>query len=151
ADRLDMADDTAALVLSLEARFDKFEKAMKDAANVVDKQTKIIEQRFDAMTKVISDKLAGITTALTAQAGIFGQALATLGPLGIAAAVGIGALVEALNATAAAAERVGQKAVALRAFSIGTGLTIEQAQGMRAAFNAMGVDVDQAQKAIELF
>jgi len=146
-----MADDTAKLVLSLEARFDKFEKSMKDAAAVVDKQTKIIENRFTDMTKVISSKLAGIQGSFVSQAGTLGQALAALGPIGVGAAVGIGAIVLTLNDMAKAAERVGQKAIAIKDFSLTTGFTIEETQALRKAVSALGKDFDTVEKAVQLF
>lgn len=145
------AEDTASLVLSLEAKFDKFEKAMLDAVKVVDKRTKEIEDRFTKMTKVITDKLNDIQGSLVAQAGLIGRFLSTLGPAGIAAAVGVGALVGALNATADAAERVGQKAIALKDFALTTGLTIEQAGGLRKALTALALDADQVQKSFQVF
>lgn len=146
-----MADDTAALVVELNARFDKFEKAMKDVARVVDQQTRVIEQRFEKLTSVISDQLGAIQGQLVGQIGLLGRALSALGPVGIAAALGVGALVTVLNATADAADRVGQKAVALKDFSQQTGFTIEEVQGLRKALNAIGVTGDEALAAISRF
>ena len=146
-----MADDTAKLVLSLEARFDKFEKAMVDATKVVEKQTKVIEASFTAMTGVISDKLSAIQSTLISQTGTLGLALSKLGPIGITAAVGIGAMVVALNEVSKATDRINQKAVNIRAFSVGTGFSIEDAQGIRKAIIGLGLDTEQVQTAIQKF
>lgn len=146
-----MADDSAALVLSLEARFDKFEKAMRDVANSVDKQTKVIEDRFSAMSKVIEDKLGGIANQLSGRLGVVGDLLKAIGPTGQVAAIAIGGLAAAFDLAAKQAQEFGAKMQALRNLSESTSITTDTLQVLRKAATGIGADFENMVPAITRF
>jgi phage-related minor tail protein len=146
-----MADDTAALVVSLEARFDKFEKAMKDVAKVVEQQTKVIEQSFDKMTSAISEKLGHIQGALINKLGLAGELLKAIGPAGAVAAASIGVVVVALGIVADATLKFGEAMKKLRDLSQVTGLSAETLQALKKAADDIGADFDNITPAITVF
>src|SRR5262245_39325342 len=112
-----MADNTAALVLALEARFDKFEKQMADLGKSVEKTAKQIEDKLAHAFGAVQDKLSSIAGGLAGQVGVFGTVLQRLGPAGIAAAVGLGAVAVAIKEIVEASTRLGERAVAIKEFS----------------------------------
>src|SRR5262245_21586957 len=146
-----MADDTAALVLSLEARFDKFEKAMRDVVSSVDKQTKVIEDRFTSMAKVINDKLSSIESSLTGPLGFVGNLLTAIGPAGRVAAVALGTVALAMNAVNEAAKEFGAKMQALRSLSESTSISTDTLQVLRKAARGIGADFENMIPAIQRF
>jgi hypothetical protein len=93
----------------------------------------------------------GQLVALAAGAGPVGTFIAGLGPLGLAAAVGLAALEKALTAMLSASHELAQKAIELRAFSDVTGLTTNQVQALRIEAAKFALTSDEAQTAIQNF
>src|SRR5262245_4196009 len=121
-----MASDTAALVVALSAQLTKFEKDMKDAYGIADKQTKAIEKRFEKMNQEISTQISGIVQAGANQFGALGGILTKIGPVGLTIAAGLGAATLAFSFLNREVQEFVTKAGKLRDASDTTGLTIDQ-------------------------
>jgi hypothetical protein len=94
-----------------------------------------------------SDELKGKFSQLSGNAGVVGSALETLGPRGLLAAAGIGALVAALGFATAKAREAIEHFSALQDSAQRVGLSVEGFQSLTVAFGAIGVDADGAEKA----
>lgn len=139
-----MADnDTAALVVALSAQLTRFEKDMKGAVDIADKRTKEIETRFSAMNSAITGKLSELGNIASSQLGFAGTLLRTLGPAGIAAAVGIGTAVGAVLALANATQEFAEKSKRLKEGAETAGLTISQFKLLGQAGKTVGLDFDE--------
>lgn len=139
-------NDTAALVVALSAQLTKFEKDMKGAVDIADRRTREIETRFGKMNAAIQGKLSELGRAASANIGFAGTLLNTLGPAGIAAAVGIGAAVGGVLALANAAEEFSRKAKLLKEGAETAGLTITQFKLLGQAGKTVGLDFDETAK-----
>lgn len=95
--------------------------------------------------------VSGQLIALSAGSGPVGVFLSALGPWGLAAAVGIGALAAAFNHMIAESARMGDSAIEARKFADVTGLTIEQIKGLTKVAANLGVDGEKVTGAIEKF
>lgn len=102
---------------------------------------------FSEATKSVSGQLI----ALSAGAGPVGTFLAGLGPWGVAAAVGIGALSKAFSSLSDSAREFAQKTAELRKFADVTQLTTQQVQALRSEAAKFGVTSEDATTAIEQF
>lgn len=81
-------------------------------------------------------------SSLTGNLGITGQVLQALGPIGIATAVGLGAVVAVLSLASDKSHELAQKAKELKEFSEATGLSTTQFQALRAEAGKFGIDSD---------
>ncbi len=104
-----MAADTAALVVALSAQLTNFEKDMKNAVKIAEKHTKDIETTFTKLNAEINNQLSGIAAGFSSRIGGLGSVLGTLGPIGSAVAIGLGAAVLAMNALVTAANEFAEK------------------------------------------
>jgi hypothetical protein len=95
--------------------------------------------------------VSGQLIALSAGAGPVGVFLSALGPWGIAAAVGIGAISAAINHMISEANRMGDGAIAMRTFSETTGLSISQLKTLGRAGAEFGVGTDTITSSIDKF
>jgi Ca2+-binding EF-hand superfamily protein len=95
--------------------------------------------------------VSGQLIALSAGAGPVGVFLSALGPWGIAAAVGIGAISAAINHMISEANRMGEGAIAMRTFSETTGLSITQLKTLGRAGAEFGIGTDIISASIEKF
>lgn len=147
-----MADnDTAALVVALSAQLTKFEKDMKGAVDIADRRTKEIETRFSAMNSAITGKLQQLGAAASSNLGFAGTLLNTLGPAGVAAAVGIGAVVGGVLALANAAQEFSEKSARLKEAAETAGLTITQFKLLGQVGRTVGVDFDETSNFFQQF
>lgn len=110
-------------------------------------QATISSQALNAITNTVSRQFI----AMAAGFGPVGVFLAGLGPLGLAAAVGLYAVQKALEFVNEEATRMGQKAVELRSFSVATGLNVEQIGRLKVAFSQFGISGDEVETRIERF
>lgn len=108
-------------------------------------QASAASRAFQTVTSGVSGQLI----ALSAGAGPVGTFLSALGPWGLAAAVGIGALSAALNYAIEQANKAGEKAIALRQFSDVTGLTVGQIKALNQAGAQLGIDSDSVAGSME--
>jgi len=139
-----MADDkTAALVVALSAQLTKFEKDMTDAVKIADRKTKEIETTFSRLNTTVTGKLSEVSGGLVSSLGFAGQLLTALGPIGIAAAVGIGATVAAMTSLSDATDKFAEKAKALKEGAETAGLTISQFKALGSAGKAVGLDFEE--------
>lgn len=145
------SDDTAKLVVALEAQFDKFQKQMDQATNVADKAVTAIEGRFTAANTVISNKMSGLASAATGQLGTIGAVLGAIGGPAAAAAIVIGGLALAFAAASSAANALGEKSREMRAFAATTGLTINQLASLNKAGAEFGLSSEDVAKFVEQF
>jgi lambda family phage tail tape measure protein len=95
------------------------------------------------------DSLKGQVVGLAVPIGPLGTALMALGPVGIAAAAGIGLLVTAFTAAAARADALADRAKQLRIDAQTAGLTIEAFQALEVAGRRVGADADQTSRFID--
>ena len=147
-----MADnDTAALVVALSAQLSKFEKDMKGAVDIADRRTREIETRFSAMNSAITGKLQQLGASASANIGFAGTLLNSLGPAGIAAAVGIGATVGGILLLANAAQEFSEKSVRLKEAAETAGLTITQFKLLGQVGRTVGVDFDETANFFQQF
>src|SRR5262249_37314277 len=87
--------------------------------------------------------------ALSTGAGPVGVFLSALGPWGVAAAVGLGAVSAAFNKLVEMAHEAGQKARELRDFADNTGLSINQLKQLDALGASLGISSDKVATGIE--
>lgn len=135
-------NDTAALVVALSAQVNKFEKDMQGAVKIADKHVKAIETRFGEMNGVITNKLSQMAVGASGQFGFITSFLTSLGPAGIAAAVGIGATVGGIIALANATAEFAAKSEKLKEGSETIGLTITQYKLLGESGKTVGMDFD---------
>lgn len=145
------SDDTARLVVALEARINAFEKAMDAAAQAADKSVQRIEGSFANLNKELEKQFKGMLSTAQGALGGVGSLLGALGPYGIAAATVLGAVVLAFNKATEAAEKLGDKAKELHAFSVASGLTLQQIQALNKVASEFGVTGDQVSHFVERF
>ncbi len=120
-------------------------------AKAIDRSTKKSNQGLRAMDNTVNEVQDGVDD-LADRAGPLGRIVKTLGPAGLAAAAGIGALVVGLGA----AVRIGKEAVSTFA-EIGKqadviGITVETFQALRAESDAQGISfsiLETGMKALE--
>src|SRR5262245_36073947 len=89
--------------------------------------------------------------AFAGQLGGMGQALGSIGTVGLAAAAGIGAVVTAFKAASDQAHDLGQKAVDLKKFSDVTGFSTNQVQALRIEAGKLGISSEDAESAMQRF
>lgn len=119
------------------------------------KRVDLINQKIGGMEPALSlgqkamgglrDAATGVSgqlIALSAGAGPVGVFLSALGPWGIAAAVGLGAVSAAMHYVSEESARMGAKAIELQAFKEVTGLTIAQIGALKNAGSDLGVEGD---------
>jgi hypothetical protein len=175
------SQQTTRASLDLEQSFDKLERrfnttirAQQDYAKVQDqvnaavKQHPELQERANSVLEQASayfDRASSTTSAyakateaargaalgLAAGIGPLGAVLGSFGPWGIAAAAGIGLVVNALNYMKENAEKLGGSADALKNFSENTGLTITQLRGLTEAGAQVGLSAEQVGSATEKF
>jgi hypothetical protein len=102
---------------------------------------------FQAATSGVSAQLI----ALSAGAGPVGTFLSALGPWGIAAAVGLGAVEKMMREVSEGAHELAQKAKMLREFSESTGLTTDQVQQLRIAGVQFGLSTNDIETGVQRF
>lgn len=139
------SNDTAALVVALSAQLTKFEKDMKSAVDVADKNVKKIEDRFGAANKVISDRLSGFAANASAQLGLVGQVMNTLGPVGLGLAAAVGSLALAFSFVSDKVDGFAEKAKKLKEAAETAGLTMTQFRLLSAAGAKVGLDSEQTE------
>lgn len=137
------SNDTAALVVALSAQLTKFEKDMKGAVDIADRRTKEIETTFTRLNSTISGKLSEVSASMVGNLGFAGTLLTKLGPIGIAAAAGIGATVGAWMALTEATAQFAEKSKALKEASETAGLTITQFKLLGSAGRNVGLGFDE--------
>ena len=138
------SDDTAKLVVALEARFDKFEKSLNDSTKVADKAVSNIEARFAQMNKTISSQLQSVAAGYANNLGLIGPIITALGPAGIAAAAGLGLVAGAIYAIVNATNEWAIKQKALKEGAETAGLTISQFKLLGGVGKSVGLDFDES-------
>lgn len=98
---------------------------------------------------VVMQGLQSQMIAMAGGLGLVGVALASFGPVGLAAAVGLKAVSDAIKFVVDESNRMGDKAIAFRQFSDATGLTAREVSGLRHAAAEFGVSGDTMVTSIE--
>jgi hypothetical protein len=91
--------------------------------------------------------LRGKMQEMAGSAGAFGTALRTLGPAGLAAAAGVGAITAAIGFAIIKAREAIDHFSALNDQAARIGMSVEGFQSLTYAFGAIGVDAEQTEKA----
>jgi len=125
------------------------QQATEHLARVAERygQASAASKAFAAATSGVSAQLV----ALSAGAGPVGTFLSALGPWGIAASVGIGALAAVFDRLDEGAKRVGDKSIELKKFSDVTGLSVTEIKGLTKAGAELGVSSDDITTSVERF
>jgi hypothetical protein len=108
-------------------------------------QATVAQKAFSAATSGVSSQLI----ALSAGAGPVGTFLAGLGPWGLAAAAGLGAVEAVFNRLSEGAARFGDKAIELKKFADVTGLSATEIKALSKAGVEFGVSSDDVRASIE--
>src|SRR5262245_49750401 len=145
------ANDTAALVVALSAQVSKFQKDMDQAVSIATKSTKDIETKFQQLSGQVQKNLGGLAQGFAGQLGFLGTALQAIGPLGLAAAAGVGAVVVAMNFLAEKTAIFAEKVKALRELAEQTGLTGNQLKILIDVGKQVGVETEQSERFILRF
>ena len=127
----------------LQARADKVLAAVNERYN----QGTVAQKAFANATSGVQGQLL----ALSAGAGPVGVFLSSLGPWGMAAAAGLGAVSAVFNRIVEGADRIGDKSIELRKFSDVTGLTVQQIKGLTQTGARLGVGSEEIESSLERF
>lgn len=150
--------DEHALLLQISYDLARLQKQGSSAEGVVDKSLSNMEKRAkkaaqnleEAMTfksanlegalaEVLSSSRLRVLDSATTKVGLFGGALESLGPIGLTAAAGIGAVGAAIGASL----KIGDWALDLQKSASALGFTTTQLQQFRLVAAAGGVDADK--------
>lgn len=144
--------DTAALVVALSAQLTKFEKDMKDAVNIADRQTKAIEKKFADLNTGVQNQLSSLAATFgSGVGGGFGGAanvLGKLGPLGATAATSLIALGAAFALVSTEVDKFSKKVGQLRDASDTTGVSITQLNELNKVGLEVGVSAEMVEQSI---
>lgn len=99
----------------------------------------------------VFEGISGQLIALSAGAGPVGVALAAFGPIGLAAAVGIGAAVEAFHYLSEEANRFGEASSKLHDLAETAGVTSVQMKVLEITAAGVGVTTDKLEQSFERF
>jgi hypothetical protein len=102
---------------------------------------------LDEIGAVLESRMSGLGNSM----GLIGQVLQVIGPVGLAAAVGVGALAVAFNYLNEQANKFGDASINIRAFGETTGLTTTEVRGLSEAAAQVGIGGDQIKTAFERF
>jgi len=132
----------------------KVKAALKDVGETGQKSLKQIEAASAPASKGLL-ALNGVTSTLRGQidqlagsAGGLGSALSAMGPAGLAAAAGLGAVVATVGVLYRAAGEAITRFGALTDQAAQLGVTFDRFQGLQFGFAAVGVDADQLTRAL---
>jgi Lambda phage tail tape-measure protein (Tape_meas_lam_C) len=140
--------DTAALVVALSAQLTKFERDMKGAVDIASKRTKEIEGTFEKMNKQIAGQLSALAGQAGGPFGGIASGLTRLGPAGLTAAAGLGAITVAFLSLNSQVQAFVRQADQLRNAADTTGLTISQLKQLSLIGLEVGVSAEQSEAAI---
>jgi hypothetical protein len=104
----------------------------------------------DAFSKVM-ESARGAALGLAAGIGPVGAVLGSFGPWGVAAAAGIGLVVNALSYMKEKANEIGDASSGVQRFADSTGLTVTQVRGLNEAGSELGVAGDLVSTSIQKF
>lgn len=144
--------DTSGLAAG-SAALDNFAKQQDVVTNSANKMTAASGSATTAtaaFTKLLQG-IQGQMVALAGGLGLVGTFLAGLGPVGLAAAVGLGAIQSAFNYLNEGATHLGEKALDLQHFADAAGLTAIQLKTFEAAGLGVGVSTDRSAISVERF
>lgn len=144
-----MANETAALVVALSAQVSKFQKDMDAANGIATKTINEIQNRFAAAGGVIASRFGSEIQGAASRLGTIGAAMSALGPIGLVAAAGIGALALAFDFVTEKTEIFVEKAKNLKNMAEDTGLTVTQLRLLIEASKKVGVETEEAEKFIK--
>lgn len=159
-----MPSDNQALLLQVSATVNKLEKQMAKAEGIVDKSSRNMERRAQsaatnldrffgkadpakALDKIFDSTRFKVLDSGVARVGIFGSALEALGPAGLAAAAGIGAVAAAFAGAREAARFADDISDTAKRLHV----TTDALQEYRYAIRAAGGEEAGADEALESF
>jgi hypothetical protein len=125
-----------------------FGKDGEAALKKFDAAAKPIPKSLGAVSDVMSD-LRGRASSLASSTGSIGSVLSALGPVGIAAAAGLGAIYLAFTKVSEGAKAFGQYAREVREFSEATGFSRTQVQALTDVFAQNGIEQEKTRNGLE--
>jgi hypothetical protein len=102
---------------------------------------------LDEIGAIIESRMMGLGNSM----GLIGQVLQVIGPGGLAAAAGLGAIVVGIDQLVGSANRMGEVATKLYEISSATGVTTDSVQGLATAGVEFGLSTDQTGRFLERF
>jgi hypothetical protein len=102
---------------------------------------------LDEIGAVVESRMAGMGNSM----GLIGQVLQVIGPVGLAAAVGLGAIAVALNYISEQANKFGESSISIRNVSDAVGLTTTEVRGLSEAAEKAGISGDSITASFERF
>lgn len=140
--------DTAALVVALSAQLTKFEKDMKDAVGIADRQTKQIEDSFSKLNKNIENELSTLASRAASGLGPIGGILSALGPVGVAVAGTIATLGAAFVFLSDQVDKFAERSKALKEAAETAGLGVNQLKALADVGLEVGLSFEQTERFI---
>lgn len=143
--------ETAALVVALSAQLTRFERDMKQAADVAEKRTREIETSFSRVNKAITTQLGLLVSTFTGRLGGVGTVLTSFGKAGLIAATGLGVAVAAMAAAAQIAAKFAEQADKLDQSAQNLGITATQMKALGEAGRAANQEFERTEQAFTKF
>ena len=113
-------------------------KAESAATKMGGSASSVAERDLGKMSEVLG-VLEARATGMASNFGIMGSLLTVMGPEGIAAAAGVGAIVVAIDKMIESANRMGELAQSLTNIADTAGITTTQLQGLQIAGDRVGI------------
>jgi hypothetical protein len=136
------------------------QKAMSQGLITTEEYGKLHDQLADKYGKVTgAQKAFGLASqsvqlqlmSLSGGLGLTGGILSAFGPIGFAAAVGLGAVQSALSSLSDMAHSLAEKSKVLREFSEATGLSTTAVQALKSEASKFGIDTETLQGGLQKF
>jgi len=125
-----------------------FGKDGEIALKKIDAASKSVPKGLSSVSDVMAD-LRGRASSLAGSTGLAGTALVGLGPVGIAAAAGLGAVYLAFEKVKDGAKAFGEYARGVRDFSNATDFTRTQVQALTDVFAQNGIEQEKTRAGLE--
>ncbi len=146
-----MPDRVEALVLQMSVDIRKLEKSMDKAREKTGKELGNVEKRFDKSADKIKGTAGKISSEFETMARripVVGEALAAIGPVGVAAAVGIGVAAAAIKGIWDLAQNARHALDDLGTAAQNTGFSFESYQALQSEAIAQDIEFNQLEKSL---
>ena len=125
-------------------------KAESAATKMGGSASSVAERDLGKMSEVLG-VLEARATGMASNFGIMGSLLTVMGPEGIAAAAGVGAIVVAIDKMIESANRMGELAQSLTNIADTAGITTTQLQGLQIAGDRVGISSEMMTQSLDMF
>jgi lambda family phage tail tape measure protein len=146
-------DDASASVSQSASSSDKATTASTKATAATTKHGAAVKSTKEEISKFgeVSNVIHGRVEKLAEETGFFGQILSTVGPIGIAAAAGLGAFLIGTEQLTESANRMGELAIKLQNLSAVSGISTTALQALQSEAVGFGLSSTQTGQFLERF